>query len=112
MLVLGTYRDIEFDVGKPFEKALAAFVRQPRYFVCRCTAAANGGRRAPWRRLEEANHPLPWWRPPLQETEGNPFFVGEMFEHLSEEGQLFDEAASGRSVWRSIRSTWPEGTGL
>ena len=32
----------------------------------------------------------------FQETEGNPFFVGEMFQHLSEEGQLFDEAG----VWK------------
>ena len=32
VMVLGTYRDIEFDVGKPFEEALAAFVRQPQVF--------------------------------------------------------------------------------
>ena len=28
LLGLGTYRDVELDVGKPFEKAMATLVRQ------------------------------------------------------------------------------------
>jgi predicted ATPase len=33
----------------------------------------------------------------FRETEGNPFFVEEVYQHLSEEGRLFDE----RGVWKS-----------
>jgi tRNA A-37 threonylcarbamoyl transferase component Bud32/tetratricopeptide (TPR) repeat protein len=94
VLVVGTYRDIEFDVGKPFEKALAAFARQPHVVrvPIRCLPqsavaellAAFGGSTPPAAVVDAIFH----------ETEGNPFFVGEIFRHLSEEGQLFDEAGS------------------
>jgi tetratricopeptide (TPR) repeat protein len=97
VMVVGTYRDIEFDVGKPFEEALAAFVRQPQVLrvPVRClpqTAVAEllsafGGSEPPAAVVEAI----------FQETEGNPFFVGEMFQHLSEEGHLFDDAG----VWKS-----------
>src|SRR5262249_29683964 len=90
VMVLGTYRDIEFDLDKPFEKALPAFVRHPRVFrvPVRCLPqhavaellAALGGSEPPTALVAAI----------FQETEGNPFFVGEMFQHLSEEGQLFD----------------------
>ena len=56
MLVVGTYRDVELDVGKPFEKALATLVRQklaerlplkrlPEEAVAELLAALGGGER-------------------------------------------------------------------
>jgi predicted ATPase len=42
----------------------------------------------------------------FQETEGNPFFVEEVFQHLSEDGKLFDAGARGGPIfaWRRSRS--------
>ncbi len=39
------------------------------------------------------------------ETEGNPFFVEEVFQHLSEEGRLFDDDGHWRSDLASRIST-------
>ena len=98
VMILATYRDVESEVGKPFEKAMATLLRleQTDRVTVRClpqlavaellTAFGNGN--APPATVVEAI---------FQETEGNPFFVGEVFRHLSEEGQLFDAAGSWKT---------------
>ncbi|UCF35715.1 MAG: protein kinase [Acidobacteriota bacterium] len=112
LMMLGTYRDIELDVGKPFEKTLSRLVRK------------NLANRVPLKRLQEQHVSallavLGDVDPPeslvaaiFEETEGNPFFVTEVFEHLSEEGFLFD--ANGK--WKAdldVRSLdVPEGVRL
>ena len=93
-------------------RRLAAFVRQPQVFrvPVRClpqTAVAEllsafGGSEPPAAVVEAI----------FQETEGNPFFVGEMFQHLSEEGQLFDEAGTGRVGLARDALDVPEGVRL
>jgi tetratricopeptide (TPR) repeat protein/predicted Ser/Thr protein kinase len=94
VLMLGTYRDVELDVRKPFEKTLSQLVRQRlverialKRFAKEAVASllsALGGSPAPGALVHAV----------YRETEGNPFFVEEVFEHLSEEGKLFD--ADGR----------------
>ncbi len=92
VLVLGTYRDADADQGAPFFKAMATLVRQRQGFLVpvRClphTAVGELlvalGRSQPPSALVDAI---------FHQTEGNPFFVGEVFKHLSEEGRLFDGA--------------------
>ncbi len=112
VLILGTYRDIELEVGKPFEKALAQLVRQ------------RLARRMALKRLPEASvadliASLAGDQPPeslvqviYQETEGNPFFVEEVFQHLSEEGKLFDEEGRWRADLRAEELEVPEGVRL
>ena len=97
VLLVGTYRDVEFDVGKPFEKALAALVRHDH--VVRLPV-----RRLPQAAVAELLSAFGGSPPPgalvkaiFDETEGNPFFVGEVFQHLSEEGRLFDETG----IWKT-----------
>ena len=112
VLVLGTYRDVELDVGKPFEKSMATLVRQTlaeRLSLKRLPEAAVAD-------LLEALGGVP---PPkalvhviFNETEGNPFFVGEVFEHLSEEGKLFDEAGAWKEDARVDELDVPEGVRL
>src|SRR5260370_39488037 len=41
--------------------------------------------------LSEQQPPPSLTRVGFEETEGNPFFVEEVFRHLAEEGKLFDE---------------------
>ncbi len=112
VLVLGTYRDVELEVGKPFEKALSQLVRQ------------RLARRITLRRLPQASvgdllESLAGSRPPdslvrviYHETEGNPFFVEEVFEHLSEEGKLFDEEGRWKSDVKTGELEVPEGVRL
>ena len=112
VLVLGTYRDVDLEVGKPFEKALSQLVRQ------------RLARRITLRRLPQASvgdllESLAGSQPPdslvrviYHETEGNPFFVEEVFEHLSEEGKLFDEEGRWKSDLKTGDLEVPEGVRL
>ena len=97
MLIVGTYRDVDLDVARPFAKMLEAFTRQR---LAHKVALA----RLPQTGVGEMLEALSGQTPPAHlvtaiyaETEGNPFFVEEVFQHLSEEGRLFD--AEGR--WRA-----------
>jgi tetratricopeptide (TPR) repeat protein len=93
MLIVCTYRDQEVALASPLAATLEFLSRQkvatrltlPRWSVeevHRMLAALSG-------------QPPPASLAPVifEETEGNPFFVAEVFRHLAEEGALFD--ASG-----------------
>ena len=112
LLGVGTYRDVELDVGKPFEKAMAALVRQKQAERLRL-------RRLPQEAVAELLTALGGSEPPgalvqviFHETEGNPFFVGEVFQHLSEEGKLFDEAGEWKGDLSAGELDVPEGVRL
>ena len=112
LLGVGTYRDVELDVGKPFEKAMAALVRQKQAERLRL-------RRLPEEAVAELLAALGGSEPPgalvqviFHETEGNPFFVGEVFQHLSEEGKLFDEAGEWKGDLSAGELDVPEGVRL
>ena len=97
VLVLGTYRDIELRPGLPFADTFESLIRQPA--VDRLTL-----RRLPREAVAGVLGSLADREPPprlvdvvYSETEGNPFFVEEVFHHLAEEGKLFD--ADGE--WRT-----------
>jgi len=92
LLMVGTYRNVEADIGKPFERAMARLVRQARVERIRlkpfdgesvAELLAALGRPQPPLALVEAIH---------QATEGNVFFVEETFRHLAEEKRLFDQS--------------------
>lgn len=113
LLVIGTYRDVELDVTRPFAKVLESLVRQrlatrmalrrlPAEGVSDLLAAMSGGRAAPASLSRIVFH----------ETEGNPFFVEEVFQHLKEEGRLFDEAGQWRTDMRVETLDVPEGVRL
>jgi tetratricopeptide (TPR) repeat protein len=48
----------------------------------------------------------------FQETEGNPFFVEEVYRHLAEEGKLFDSSGGWRRDLRADELEVPEGVRL
>ena len=94
MLILGTYRDVELTDERPFARTLETLTRE------------RVAQRTTLQRLEETDvgamlaalgGPSP---PPAlvdaiyRETQGNPFFVEEVFQHLSDERTLRD--AEGR----------------
>ena len=113
ILVIGTYRDVELDVGRPFARVLEALVRQrlatrmalrrlPAEAVGELLSAMSGDRPAPPSLA----------RIVFSETEGNPFFVEEVFQHLKEEGRLFDAAGEWRTDMRVETLEVPESVRL
>jgi tetratricopeptide (TPR) repeat protein len=97
LLIVGTYRDVELDATRPFGRGLETLVRQRQ-------ATRMALRRLPIGSVESMLSALSGHAPPssltkviFNETEGNPFFVEEVFQHLVDEGALFD--ANG--AWQS-----------
>lgn len=112
MLVICTYRDVELEVTRPFAKTLDTLVREKQ------------ATRMPLRRLRldgvrnmlaamsnQTPHPS-LVRAIFDETDGNPFFVEEVFRHLSEEGKLFDENGKWLLNLRVDQLQVPEGVRL
>ena len=112
LLIVGTYREVDLEVARPFAKMLEALTRQ------------RLAHKLPLHRLPEAGvgdmlRALSGQIPPndlvaaiFTETEGNPFFVEEVFQHLSEEGRLFDEKGQWRADLRVEDLEVPEGIRL
>jgi len=112
LLVVGTYRDVELDVKRPFAKTLESLLRQR--FATRIAL----------RRLDESGvlhllsamsgSPAPSGlvKAVFRETEGNPFFIEEVYQHLSEEGKLFDASGAWKTDLRVDTIEVPEGVRL
>ncbi|HUE97222.1 MAG TPA: AAA family ATPase, partial [Longimicrobiaceae bacterium] len=112
LLLIGTYRDAEADMGPAFARSLATLVRQrlaERVAVKQLSLSsvaelltALAGAHPP-ATLSEAIH---------RGTEGNAFFVEEVFRHLSEEGLLFDDEGRWRRDLDVANLDVPEGVRL
>jgi len=112
LLIVGTYRDVELEVGRPLARTLEALLRQ------------RLAHRISLRRLQEETvgamlRALSGQEPPpllvsavYSETEGNPFFVEEVFQHLAEEGKLFDTQGRWRQDLQVSELDVPEGVRL
>jgi len=97
VLIVGTYRDVELDVARPLAAALRELTRQRLAHHLALKRLPEAGVAAMLEALSGQEPPAPLVQAVYGETEGNPFFVEEVFQHLAEEGKLFD--AQGR--WRS-----------
>jgi len=112
ILIVGTYRDVELEVGKPFEKMLSQLVRQR---LCERIALKRLSEDAVSELLSAlggAPAPASLVRIIYDETEGNPFFIEEVFAHLSEEGKLFNAEGKWRSELKVSELDVPEGVKL
>jgi class 3 adenylate cyclase/tetratricopeptide (TPR) repeat protein len=97
VLIIGTYRDVELDVARPLARALEEMLRQRLAHDVALKRLPEAGVGGMMRALSGQEPPKPLVDTIYSETEGNPFFVEEVFKHLAEEGRLFD--AQGR--WRT-----------
>ena len=109
MLVLGTYRDVELDAERPFTKTLETLTRKRLAQTIKLAALpeedvesllAELGGPSPPQTLVEGIH---------RETEGNPFFVEEVFQHLKDEAALFDPEGQWRTDLSVKAMDVPEG---
>lgn len=93
VLGVGTYRDVELEVSRPLASALERMLRAR---VVDRIGLKRFDQRTVARMLEAmAGQPPPQTvvDAVFSETEGNPFFVEEVFRHLVEEGKLFEDGA-------------------
>ena len=96
LLIVATYRDTDLEVGRPLARTIEQLARQRVSQRVDVKGLDVEGVRLMLASLGRPEPPPSLVDAIYAETEGNPFFVREVFEHLAEEGRLFD--AAGR--WR------------
>ena len=112
ILMICTYRDVELDVTRPFAKILESLLRQKLATRISLRRLSVSGVEQMLAALSGQPPPASLARVVFAETEGNPFFVEEVFRHLAEEGKLFDESGNFRSGLRVDQLQVPEGVRL
>jgi class 3 adenylate cyclase/tetratricopeptide (TPR) repeat protein len=96
VLGVGTYRDVELDVSRPLVATLDRLVRARAVDRISLSRLDVGGVARMIEALAGREAPQQVVSVVYDETEGNPFFVMEVFRHLAEEGRLFDAAGAFR----------------
>jgi class 3 adenylate cyclase/tetratricopeptide (TPR) repeat protein len=94
LLVLGTFRDTELSPSNPLRDLLGALQREPGISRIELTGFDDAGvlsfmEAAAGQRLEDAATDLA--HALCLETEGNPFFVGEVLRSLTETGTIYQD---------------------
>jgi class 3 adenylate cyclase/tetratricopeptide (TPR) repeat protein len=97
VLGVGTYRDVELDVSRPLAVTLERMVRNRTVDRVAVKRFTHEGVAQMVEALAGRTPPDDVVRVVFEETEGNPFFVMEVFRHLAEEGRLFDASGAFRS---------------
>jgi hypothetical protein len=112
LLVVGTYRDVELDVTRPFAQTLESLFRQRLATRITLRRMTESGVQDMLAGLSGSAPPSELSRAVFKETEGNPFFVEEVYQHLAEEGRLFDATGAWRADLRMGGIDVPEGLRL
>ena len=94
LMVIGTYRDAELNVTHGLAKTLEDLLRERLATRVRLKGLPRDEVAAMLNRLSGKSPPAAVVGEIFAETEGNPFFVEELFRHLEEENRLYD--SSGR----------------
>lgn len=112
VLIVGTYRDVELDVKRPFAKTLESLVRQRLATRVALRRLQESSVHELLARMSGSAPPSGLAKAVFRETEGNPFFIEEVYQHLSEEGKLFDASGAWRADLRVDTIEVPEGVRL
>jgi tetratricopeptide (TPR) repeat protein len=112
ILMIGTYRDTDLNVSEPLAWTLENLVRRELAvrISLRQLAAEEVG--AMLEALGGQAPPPSVVRIVFEETEGNPYFVEEVFRHLAEEGKLLDEKGAWRTGLRPSELQVPQSVRL
>jgi class 3 adenylate cyclase/tetratricopeptide (TPR) repeat protein len=94
LLIIGTYRDLEISGSHPLAEALAAFHREPGCTRLDLRGLDDAGvvayvEAAAGHDLDDEGVGLA--HAVYRETDGNPFFVGEVLRHLVETGAIYQD---------------------
>ncbi|TMB69038.1 MAG: hypothetical protein E6J43_05070, partial [Chloroflexi bacterium] len=112
VLTVATYRDIELDAARPFAQTLESLVRQRLAHRIALKPLPETGVEAMLRALTGQPPPPALVQAIYRETEGNPFFVEEVFQHLLEQGRLLDSEGRWRPDLQVGELDVPEGVRL
>jgi predicted ATPase len=112
LLVVGTYRDVELDVKRPFAKTLEALFRQRLATRISLRRLNESGVQQMLSAMSGSAPPSGLTKAVFRETEGNPFFVEEVYQYLAEEGKLFDDGGAWKADLRVDTIEVPEGVRL
>jgi tetratricopeptide (TPR) repeat protein len=112
VLVVGTYRDMELDTAPCLARAMEEMLRRRQahdLILKRLSAddvaamlSARSGQKPPARLADLI----------YRETDGNPFFVEEIFKFLAEEGRLFDSEGQWRAEVEIREEEVPRGVDM
>ena len=108
VLVLGTYRDLEVDLNHPLTRVILQLDRQRLVERVSLRRLSVDGVRTMLGALAGQPAPEQLVRIIEGETEGNPFFVEEVYLHLVESGVLHDEHGRLRPDLRLDEVSVPE----
>ena len=98
LLLVGTYRDAELNVTGGLAKTLDDLLRGRLATQVRLKGLPRDEVAAMLKSLSGQSPPDAVVSEIYAQTEGNPFFVEELFRHLEEENRLYDSAGQFRSV--------------
>ena len=112
ILLVGTYRPADLSPDSPLASALEFLSRQKLAVTVTLRPWSVGEVDRMLAALSGQPPPPALASVVFDETEGNPFFVAEVFRHLSEEGVLFDAAGKFRADLRVDRLKVPDSVRL
>ncbi len=98
LIIIGTYRDAEVNVTHELAKTLEDLLRGRFATRIRLKGLPRDAVAAMLNSLSGKSPPASVVGEIFAETEGNPFFVEELFRHLEEENRLYDSAGRFRST--------------
>ena len=112
VLMIGTYRESELETTKPFSRTLQELNRERLVEDLQLSSLDR-------QQVEEMLSPKANQPPPSEltdlvysETEGNPFFVEELYRHLLESGKMFTESGEFASAIEIADTEVPRGVRL
>ena len=112
VLILATYRDTDLQVGRPLARTLEQLNRLRLSQRLEVKVLDVHGVRAMLAGLGRPDPPASVVEAVYGETEGNPFFVHEVFEYLAEEGRLFNADGLWRTDLQVDATEVPQGVRL
>ena len=112
VLVIGTYRDTELNPGRPLAAVLPDLLRRHLAHEILLGRLSHDGVAALIQGRAGSPPPPELVTLVFSETEGNPFFVEEVFRHLHESGKLFDEKGQWHAGVQIADTEVPRSVGL
>jgi DNA-binding winged helix-turn-helix (wHTH) protein/tetratricopeptide (TPR) repeat protein len=97
VLVIGTHRDTEVDLGPALSRTLDDLIRGRLAIQIRLKGLPSGDVAQMLETLSGKTAPAMVVGEFMAETDGNPFFVEELFRHLAEVDRLYDSAGEFRA---------------
>ena len=94
ILMVITYRDVEADMSDPFRRALTRLCRESYATVMNLDRFTEDDVAALLSAMGAPEPPRQVVEAIFSETNGNAFFVQSVYQHLAEEGKLFDDNGS------------------